>query len=72
MLEFLGDVISGIVIGVVILLVIQTIGGGGLAIRGTAKYNRINRDTDARVKEIMKNGSGSSKAELQEWWDTYH
>jgi hypothetical protein len=73
MLEFLGEVINGIVIGTVILCVFQTIfGRGGIAIRGTKKYDRIHRESDARVKEILKNGSGSSKAELQGWWDTYH
>jgi hypothetical protein len=73
MLEVLGEVITGIVIGIVILFVLQTIfGSGGIAIRGTNKYNKYNRDADARVKEILKNGSGSSKTELQEWWNTYH
>jgi hypothetical protein len=73
MLEFLGEVISGIVIGTFILCVFQTIfGRGGLAIRGTKKYDRYHRQAEASVKEILKNGSGSSKAELQEWWNTYH
>jgi hypothetical protein len=73
MLDFLGDVITGIFLGFIIILVFSTIfGGGGIVIKGTKKYERVNRAADARVKEILKNGSGSTKAELQEWWDTNH
>ena len=51
---------------------ILTEGGGGLAIKGTKKYNKYKKESDIKVKTILKNGSGSSKQELQNWWDTYH
>ena len=76
MLEFLGNLIINCflsaVVGVAILFIVEGCGGGGIVIRGTKKYDKVNRNADAKVKEIMKNGSGSSKAELQGWWDTYH
>ena len=47
-------------------------GGGGVAFRGTKKFDKYSKDADAKVKEILKNGTGSTKEELQDWWDTYH
>ncbi len=70
MLKFLFYCVIALIVGVLIKSVFGS--GGGIAFRGTEKYNRYQRDADAKVKEILKNGSGSTKAELQEWWDTYH
>jgi len=72
MLVFLGKVLIGSVLGIFGAGLFHLLAEGGFAIRGSEKYNKYHEDADARVKEILKNGSGSSKAELQEWWDTYH
>jgi len=71
MLEFLGKLILGGVIGVVFCIAVETF-SGGICIKGTRKYDKFNKDSDERVKNILKNGSGSSKAELQQWWDEHH
>ncbi|MBP7509827.1 MAG: hypothetical protein KA807_18585 [Prolixibacteraceae bacterium] len=57
---------------VAILVIRPFVGGGSIAFRGTEKYRQYERDADANVRERLKNGSGSTKEELQEWWDTYH
>ena len=73
MLDFLGDLLVGVLLGIVVAGAYHILSeGGGVLIKGTKKYDKHNRDSDAKVKEILKNGSGSSKEELQEWWDTYH
>jgi len=75
MLGFLGDLLImlllGGVIGYIFILLSEGI-GGGIIIRGTKKYNKFQRDSDRRIRNILKNGSGSSRQELQEWWDKYH
>jgi hypothetical protein len=75
MLDFLGDITTGCLLGIVVggvFLLLFGGGSGGIVIKGTKKYNKCNRDTDAKVKDILKNGTGSSKEELQQWWDKYH
>jgi hypothetical protein len=69
-----GDILIGVVIGIVLYIFLGPIleGTGSVAIRGSKKHGKYSRDADAKVKDILKNGTGSSKAELQEWWDTYH
>lgn len=65
---------SGIIIGVLIgipIYVFLSEGLGGIAVRGTSKYNDYENESDRKVKVMLK-GPRSSKAELQEWWDTYH
>lgn len=64
--------ILAIVAGVLIRCVIEGFLEGGFAISGSKKYKTYSKDADAKVKEILKNGTGSTKEELQEWWDTYH
>lgn len=59
-------------IGAVLVALYGSMTGGGVYIKGTKKYNNANRSADARVKEILKNGTGSTKAELQQWWDSNH
>lgn len=67
-MNLLGFIIATI-IGIAIAIVID---GGDIIIRGTKKYNKFDKETDDKIKRILKNGSGSSKEELQEWWNTYH
>jgi len=67
--------LSGLIIfGVCVLvgLVILQLNGGGIFIRGTKRYERFNREADERVRERLKDGSGSTREELMEWWDKYH
>ncbi len=75
MMDFLGDIVKGCLLGIGIggvFLLLFGGGSGGIVIKGTKKYNKCNRDTDAKVKDILKHGTGSSKEELQQWWDKYH
>jgi hypothetical protein len=72
MLEVLGKLVIGVFLAAVIVIISESISGGGPVIKGTKKYNQINKDSDAKVKNILKNGSGSSKKELQNWWDEHH
>ena len=58
-------------LGVGIWILLESI-SNGITIRGTSSYDKFNKDSDARISSKLRNGSGSSKAELQEWWDTYH
>lgn len=57
---------------VIIFAVRPFVVSGGIAFRGTRKYEQYRRDAHASVRESLKNGTGSTKEELQEWWDTYH
>jgi hypothetical protein len=58
---------------ILIVLVIRPfVVRGGIAFRGTRKYDQYQRDADASARESLKNGSGSTREELQQWWDTYH
>ena len=66
MLKYLIAILIGSAIGLYL-----SEGFGGAAIRGTSKYNKWEQESDKKVKEMLK-GPHSSKAELQEWWDTYH
>jgi hypothetical protein len=66
MLEFLIGVGIAFAIGIIFE------GGGSVAIRGSKKHGKYSRDADTKVRNILKNGTGSSKVELQKWWDTYH
>ena len=44
--------------------------GGGPGMGSTNKQYR--QDIEVKVREILKDGTSSTKQELQEWWDTYH
>ncbi len=72
----IGDFLIGVVIGCILIpiiwMLIEGFGGDNIAIKGSDKYNKYNQDADEYVSNILKNGSGSSKEELQEWWDKYH
>ena len=71
MLEFIGKLVLGGIIGIAFCIAVVTF-AGGISIKGTKRYNKFDRDSDARVSNKLKNGSGSSKAELQQWWDEHH
>ena len=71
-IELLGAIIFGLIFGLVVRGLFEGLGGGGIAIKGTDKYNKYQKNAEARVSDLLKNGSGSSKDELQEWWDTHH
>lgn len=72
----IGDFLIGVVIGCILIpiiwMLIEGLGGDKIAIKGSNKYNKYHQDADEHVSNILKNGSGSSKEELQEWWDKYH
>jgi hypothetical protein len=69
----MADLFIGIGIGLVLFFFLECVkGGGGFAIKGTKKYDKYNRDADRKVKNILKNGTGSSKADLQKWWNSNH
>ncbi|HQF37144.1 MAG TPA: hypothetical protein PLL26_05920 [Candidatus Dojkabacteria bacterium] len=70
----IGEILISVIISVPILLFLTGFleGSGGVVIKGTKKYDKYHRDAEDHVKYILRNGSGSSKEELQEWWDTYH
>jgi len=72
MFEILGKVAIGLFLGVILIVISESMSSGGPIIKGTKKYNKVNKDSDARVKETLKKGSGSSKQELQKWWDAHH
>jgi hypothetical protein len=46
--------------------------GGGIAIRNSDKYKQYQKESDERVKELLRNKPESTKEELMEWWDTHH
>lgn len=65
--SFIGGVLAFIFCGLG-----ETLKGGGPALKGTDKYKKYQQDADTKISEMLKNGSGSSKQELQEWWDSHH
>jgi len=72
MFEFLWKFLVGGFVGICGALLFHFLIEGGFAIRGSDKYKKYHKDANVHVKDKMKNGSGSSKEELQDWWDTYH
>jgi hypothetical protein len=71
------ELLLGCIIGFIITLAIRGflesfLGGGKIIIRGTDKYKKFQQESDERIRELLKNGSGSSKEELMEWWDKHH
>jgi len=60
--------VIGIILGCIGFVALESIGGGGIIHKGSQK----SKDIDVRVKEKLTNSQGSSREELQEWWDTYH
>ena len=75
MLEFLGKLALGSFLGLIVgglYHLIDSGGGGSFRIKGTKKYDKFNKDSDKRVKDMLNSGTHSSKEELQEWWDKYH
>jgi hypothetical protein len=72
MFEFLGKIAIGAFLGIVVGGIYHLLREDGVVIKGTQKYNNCHRNAKGRVKEILKNGTGSSKADLQNWWDSNH
>ena len=66
MVEFL------IGVGIAAILCILFEGTGSIAVSGSKRHGKYSRVADAKVQNILKDGTGSSKEELKEWWDTYH
>ena len=60
----------GIVLALVTLVILNGGNGGGISSIGVSKSRR--NEIDRKIEGKFKNGTGSSKQELQEWWDTYH
>lgn len=63
--------IIGCGLGFGIWILLESI-SNGITISGSSKYNKFDRDSDGRVSDKLRDGSGSSKAELQQWWDEHH
>lgn len=72
MLMFLADVCLTFFIAFLIVYIFELFRGGKIIIKGTKKYDDAHKTIDQQIKESLKNGTGSSKEELQEWWDKYH
>jgi len=62
----------GLSAGVGLRMLLECIFDGGIAFGDTPTHRAYKRDAEAKARELFKNGTGSSKEELQEWWDTYH
>ncbi len=72
MLEFLFLFVLGLGIGMIIRILLEGILGGGIAFGDTPTHRSYKNEAEAKARDMFKNGTGSSKEELQEWWDTYH
>jgi hypothetical protein len=73
MFVILGKIFLYAVAGAIVTTVIvEGVAGGDILIKGTKKHDKFNRNTDDKIKNLFKNGTNSSKDELQTWWDTYH
>jgi len=73
MLEFLFLSLMGLGAGVIIRVIFESTTGGDSIVFGNSPTHRLYKNNaEARTRDLLKNGTGSSKEELQEWWDTYH
>ena len=64
----MGELIAFIIGG----LIVAFFPSGGGDFLNTQKRKKNNDEMEQRIREKFKNGSGSSKEELQNWWDKYH
>jgi len=71
---FFSTIIAVFVAGPILAVFFEIIseGVGGISFPGTQKRKNINDDIDRRISEKFKNGTGSSKQELQDWWNIHH
>ncbi|HOQ42869.1 MAG TPA: hypothetical protein PK178_11985 [Smithellaceae bacterium] len=72
MLEFLFWSVLAVCGGVGLRILLECIFDGGIAFGDTPIHTAYKNEAEAKARELFKNGTGSSKEELQEWWDTYH
>ena len=62
----------GLSAGVGLRILLECIFDGGIAFGDTPTHRAYKNEAEEKARELFKNGTGSSKEELQEWWDTYH
>jgi hypothetical protein len=65
-------ILIGVVLGVIGGIVILEGGFGNISIKGSKKYEEYNKNADTKIKDMFKNGTGSSREDLQKWWEDNH
>lgn len=67
---YLVSIVLGFVLGIIIRILIDE--GCGIVIGGVSRNKKYYENVEKEVQELLKNRSPSTKAELQEWWDSSH